>query len=104
MKISLLAILGIFIFSLLPFPTNQTFAQVPISKSIDDDDALMYISDAILLDESELDDSPDAIGMLSPTKKRKEDVDTNPLLARFIHAKKWSTMTWMPIAGCSPVS
>jgi hypothetical protein len=43
--------------------------------------------------QAEIDDSPDAIGMFSPAQKRKEDVDTNPLLARIIHAKIMKPLT-----------
>ncbi|MCJ7717284.1 MAG: hypothetical protein MUO54_12305 [Anaerolineales bacterium] len=82
------SILMVFIMGLFPFPYIKTQAEESIQHSIDDAVTLMYISDAVLLDESEIEDSPDAIGMLSPTQKGKEDVDTNPLLARFIHAKK----------------
>lgn len=86
MKYKSLFLLLIFSCSLIPFKPVQ--AKGKITKTIDDAAALMYISDTILLDESELDDSPEAIGMLSLVQKRSADIDTNPLLARIIHAKK----------------
>ncbi len=80
-------ILIVFVVSLIPYPVYQVQAKSDLNRTIDNAAALMYISDAILSDESEIEDSPDAIRMLSLTQKKKEDVDTNPLLARFIHAK-----------------
>ena len=93
MKTKALSLFLVLTIGLLPFPTNQTSAQVSIGKSIDEAASLKYISDAILLDVGELDDSPDAIGMLPPTQKRQEDVNIYPLVARFIHAKIMMPLT-----------
>lgn len=86
MKYKASFLLLIFLTSLLPLKIAQ--AEVLPQHSLDDALNLMYISDAILTDESEIDDSVASLGLLSPTLKRNEDTDTNPLLARIIHAKK----------------
>jgi hypothetical protein len=48
MKTKALSLFLVLTIGLLPFPTNQTFAQVLIKNSIDDAAALLYNSDAIL--------------------------------------------------------
>ena len=86
MRYKSILLLVTFLFSLLPSSSVQ--AEEVIQHSIDDAISLMYISDALLTDESELDDSPGSIGMLSPIQDVSLEADTNPLLARIIHAKK----------------
>ena len=86
MKSKSIILLIVFSFSL--FPRHTVHAKENIQRSIDDAASLMYISDALLTEESELGDSTAAPGNPSPSKSNSEDVDTNPLLARIIHAKK----------------
>jgi len=76
------------VFLLTLIPIESVHASSELSRTLENSISLMYISDAILLDESDIDDSPDSIGMLSPLQRNSIDVDTNPLLARIIHAKK----------------
>ncbi len=86
MKYKSLFLLLIFTCSLIPLEPVQ--AEEQITKAIDDAAALMYISDAILTDESEIDDSTASLGLLSPSYCRETAIDTSALLARIIHAKK----------------
>ncbi len=83
-----MALLVIILFGSIPFPIQLVQAEETIRHPLDDAITLMYISDAILTDESEIDDSPESIGMLSPIQGVSLEVDTKPLLARIIHAKK----------------
>ncbi len=83
-----IGILVVFVISLIPSPGFQVQAEEAIRHSLDDAAALMYISEAILTDESEIDNSTASLGLLSLSQSRETDIDTNPLLARIIHAKK----------------
>ena len=49
------AILGILIFGLIPFPLHEAKAENALRFPIDVATSLMYISDALLLDESDID-------------------------------------------------
>ena len=86
MKNKSLILLIIFSFSLLPY--DLVNARNEILRSLDDAMNLMYISDALLTEESELDDVAYSAGLSSPSNPAPLEVDTNPLLARIIHAKK----------------
>ncbi len=88
MRSKSLALLFILLTGLFPLPILQVQAEKALRYTIDDAASLMYISDAILTDESELDDSTTSLGLLSPIQDMSLDVDTNPLLANIIHAKK----------------
>lgn len=82
MKSKSIFLLTIFLIGLIPiYPAH---AEDSVQRSLDDAVAFMYISDALLTEESELDDSSSSIGLSSPTG----EVDTDPLLARIIHSKK----------------
>jgi len=87
-QVVLIGVLTVFAVSLVPYPVYQVDVKTNLNRTIDDAAALMYISDAILTDESELDDSPESTGMLSPIQDVSLEVDTKPLLSRIIHAKK----------------
>jgi hypothetical protein len=86
MKSKSIILLTIFLLGLIPiYPAH---AEDSVQRSLDDAVAFMYISDALLTEESELDDSSSSIGALSPSTAYPLEVDTNPLLARIIHSKK----------------
>jgi len=55
MKGRCLAILGILIFGLIPFPLHEAKAENALRFPMDDATSLMYISDGLLLDESDID-------------------------------------------------
>jgi len=79
-------LLLIFLGSLIP--VSPAKAQAKIIRDVNDAMLFVYISDAILLPENELDLEDDSAGMRSPSYTPPSEADTNPLLARIIHAKK----------------
>ena len=86
MKSKSLFLLLVFSCSLIPlYPAN---AENKLSRDIDSALALMYISDAILLDESEIDDSTAALGLFSPPLSSSSASPGDELLSRMIHAVK----------------
>ncbi len=80
-------LLLIFLSSLVPFSPAK--AETAIKRDLNDAVLFLYISDAILLPENELDLEENSTGMLAPVySKPADEVDTSPLLAWIIHAKK----------------
>jgi hypothetical protein len=77
-----------FLLSLVP--PAQVQAQSSDLKSLDDSVNFLYISDAILTPEDELDltSKPAGVGAPIMNDPQQERVNINPLLARIIHAKK----------------
>lgn len=86
MRIKSVVLLLVFWASLLPASAVQAEEKLP--RSLEDALALLYISDALLLPEAEVDDSAAGAGVqsLRPGVERVSDAD--PLLARMIHAAK----------------
>lgn len=83
-----IGILVVFVISLIPSPGFQVQAEEAIRHSLDDAAALMYISEAILTDESEIDDSTSSLGLLSLAQQSSPASVGDDLLARMIHAVK----------------
>lgn len=85
------AIILLLIFLTTLFPTFPVRAGDQSSPTIDDAVNFLYLSDAVLTPESELDLADDTLGKVQAPILRNalpDKVDTNPLLARIIHAKK----------------
>lgn len=80
--------LSVFCLSLFPLPSHVIQAEEAIHNSLDDAISLMYISEAILTDESEIDDTASSLGLLSLAQSRTPDSVGDDLLARMIHAVK----------------
>jgi len=76
----------VFLLSSLPVLIVQ--AENQTTHLAEDAIAFMYISDAVLTPEEQLEDDPDFRGLSAPAFSVLRQVDTNPLLARIIHAKK----------------
>ena len=82
-----LVLLFIFLISLVPF--SPVRAEGDIKRNLNDAVSFLYLSDAILLPESELDLEEDSMGLLAPVfVGQVDEVDIKPLLARIIHSKK----------------
>ena len=80
-------LLLIFFSSLIPL--SPVKAETDIKRDLKDAIQFLYISDAILLPESELELEDDSTGMLAPVYSNPADEDDlKPILARIIHAKK----------------
>ncbi len=81
-----IALLIVFLLGL--FPQAVITASPPASRSFEDALTMMYISDAILLPEEEIDDSVSSLGLLSLNFSNPAASEADPLMARIIHAKK----------------
>jgi hypothetical protein len=79
-------LLLIFLGSLIPISPAKAASK--ITRDANDALLFIYISDAILLPENELDLDDDSARMGSPANTPPSETNTNPLLARIIHAKK----------------
>jgi hypothetical protein len=86
MKKKSIFLLMVFLLSLLPHFSVQ--ADEEINHPLDNAISLMYISDAILTDESEIDDSSALPGLFSPALNNLGASPGDELLARMIHAVK----------------
>jgi hypothetical protein len=82
------SIILLLVFCISGIPARPTLAEESISHKISDAYALMYISDAILLPDPEIDDSIETSWLSSPAMNTYQKSDADPLLARMIHAKK----------------
>jgi len=82
-----LVLLCIFLVGLVPF--SPVRAEGEIKRDLDDAVSFLYLSDAILLPEGELDLEEASMGLLAPVfVGTVDEVDIKPLLARIIHSKK----------------
>lgn len=82
-----LVLLFIFLIGLVPF--SPVRAEGEIKRDLDDAVSFLYLSDAILLPESELDLGDGSTGLLAPEYSNPTDeADLKAILARIIHAKK----------------
>ncbi len=79
-------LLLVFLLSSLPGSTVQ--AKDHSTRMVDDAVAIMYINNAVLTPEEELEDDLEISGLAAPATSILQEIDTNPLLARFIHSKK----------------
>lgn len=75
-----------FLINLLPAASVKASSE-PFT-TLEEAAALLYISDAILTPEEEIDDAPDGTGGLQLLTSPLNEIDAKPLLARYIHAKK----------------
>ena len=80
--------LTVFCLSLFPLPIQAAQAEEVVQRSLDDAIALLFISDALLTDESSIDDSASSLGLFSRTFISSSASPGDDLLARMIHAVK----------------
>jgi hypothetical protein len=86
MKIRSLCLLLIFCINLVPI--NPVQAQEEPARSVYDSIALMYLSDAVLLGETELEEAVHPPGLLAPAANNLYDEPDNAALAAALHSLK----------------
>jgi hypothetical protein len=86
MKHRTIFLFTIFLVSLIPY--TPASADTAIKRNVDDALNMLYLSDAILLDDSELDLAGTGPGDASLASMNSGEADYKPLLERMIHARK----------------
>jgi len=79
-------LLLIFLLSLIPF--ESVHASSELSRTLENSVSLMYVSDAILLDQTDLDQASSLPGLFSPDHNLHSSDPDNAALAAAIHAAK----------------
>ncbi len=81
-----IVLLIVFSFSLFPFPVVLAEGAGP--RTLDQALTLMYLSEAVMLPDEEIDDSAASLGLHTAARTAYQRSLADPMLARIIHAKK----------------